>query len=290
MKTINNRIMGRMLLLACLMVSVMLCGCDVNNIIDDGDASGHATAAESFSFEVEVAQQYRLELRGINGNVELAGVSNTQTVQIWGERRVTSRSTEDARAYLSNLQARVTDGNAAVLVETLQPDDTRGRQLQVSYHLRVPYTWQAEIHNTNGNVVVDSLGQAVTIFLINGNVSVQNVTGSVSASLTNGNALLQEIYGSAHVVLMNGNIGTTIRMPPSAACIMNTVNGTIALQIPRDTSAEFTAALSNGTIDLSDLVLQGAETSPTSMRGQFGDGSGRITLKTVNGDIRVRGF
>ncbi|MGH7492708.1 MAG: DUF4097 family beta strand repeat-containing protein [bacterium] len=290
MRALYRRIIDHMFLLAFPIASLMLAGCDVGNLVDNGDASGNATAAEAFSFELQVAQQDRIELRGVNGNVELAGVSEAQTVHIWGERRVTSRSTADAHAYLSHLQARVTDGNAAVLVETVQPDDNHGRQLQVDYHLRVPYSWHAEIHNTNGNVTIDSLGQAVAIFLINGNVLAQKIASSVSASSTNGNAMLNEIHGSAHVALMNGNVDATIFMPPRAACNLNTINGTIALQIPRATSAEFSASLSNGTIGLIDLMLQSVDSSPTSTRGRLGDGSGRISLKTVNGDIRVRGF
>jgi hypothetical protein len=82
----------------------MLSGCDVGHLVDEGGAGGNATASESFSFEVQVARQNRLTLRGLNGNIDLAGVPEAQAVQIWGERRVTSRSTADARAYLNNLQ------------------------------------------------------------------------------------------------------------------------------------------------------------------------------------------
>ena len=201
-----------------------------------------------------------------------------------------SRSQADARAYLSNLQVRVEDGNGGILTETVQPEENYGRQLEVDYHLRVPDSWQAVIHNTNGNVAVDSLGEALTILLVNGNVRAQRIAGNVSASLTNGNVVLGEIRGSANIGLVNGNIAATVVMPQRGACSMNVANGTIALQIPRSTSAEFTASLTHGTISVNDLALQGTASSPTSMRGRLGDGAGRISLKTVNGDIHVRGF
>lgn len=290
MKTKPFRITHRTLLPFAAVLAITLAGCDAGNIFDNNDASGNATASETFSFELQVERQNRIELRGVNGNVELVGVPNAQTVQIWGERRVTSRSSADARAYLNNLQARVTDGNDEVLVETVQPDDNHGRQLQIDYHLRVPYTWLTAIHNTNGNVIIDSLGQTVAISLTNGNVLAQEINGDVSASLINGNVVLNEINGSASALLTNGSINATIILPPRAGCHLNTVNGTITLQIPRDTSAEFTASVANGTISLADLMLQTSVTSPTSTRGRLGEGAGTITLKTVNGDIRVKGF
>ena len=90
--------------------------------------------------------------------------------------------------------------------------------------------------------------------------------------------------------VVNGNINARVLLPPQGTCSLNTVNGGIDLQIPRDTSAEFSASLANGTISLTDLVLQNAVSSRTSMRGKLGEGAGRITLQTVNGDIRARGF
>jgi hypothetical protein len=290
MKKIRTKIMQPRRALPVILCLATMAGCDVGNIIDNGDASGNAKSSESFSFELQVVGQKRLELRGLNGNVELVGVPEAATVQIWGERSVTSKSTADAQDYLSNLQVRVVDGNDAVLVETVQPDDNRGRGLQVDYHLRVPYSWQAALHNANGNIVVDSLGQAVTVVLTNGNVIAQAITGNVSAGLTNGNVVLQDVSGSVDVGLTNGNVSARVIMPARAACNVNTVNGIIDLQIPRTTSAEFSASLANGTISLSDLTLQNASSSPTWVRGKLGEGSGKISLKTVNGDIHVRGF
>ncbi len=289
MKTKCLQIRCSLLLLAVACMAI-LSGCDASSIIGEDDASGNAAASETFSFELQVAQQNRLELRGINGNIDLAGVAGAQAVEIWGERRVTSRSTADARAYLNNLQVRVVDGNNEILVETVQPENNHGRELQVNYHLRVPLDWQAAVQNINGNIVLDSLAQSVSAVLTNGNIIAQDIAGNFAGSLTNGNVVLHEVTGSAGVALVNGNISAKVSLPPRATCEMNTVNGVIDLQIPHSTSAEFSATLANGTINLIDLILQNSSSSRTSVSGKLGDGAGRIWLKTVNGDIRVRGF
>lgn len=267
-----------------------LAGCDAGDIIDDDHAGGNGRAAEEFFFALQVRQQNRIELHGINGNVELAGVPNAEMVEIWGERRVTSKSSADARSYLANLQVRVADSDEKVFVETVQPEENEGRELEIDYHIRVPHSWGAALHNVNGNIVVDSLGQALAVVLTNGNIIARAITGNVSSTLTNGNVVLNGVQGGAEVALTNGTVSARVVLPLRAACNVNTVNGAIDLQIPRSTSAEFSASLCNGTISMTDLILHNASSSRTSMRGRLGEGAGEIALQTVTGDIQVRGF
>src|SRR5262245_17373912 len=113
---------------------VTLCvssACYINTI--DGpsdDASGNATIAESFSFTVDVLNQNRIEVWGINGPIDVVGVPGAAKAVIWGERRVTSQSTDDAREFLRHLQVQVTAGGVSniILVKTIQPAETHGRK------------------------------------------------------------------------------------------------------------------------------------------------------------------
>ena len=71
---------------------------------------------------------------------------------------------------------------------------------------------------------------------------------------------------------------------------MNTVNGNITLDLPTNTSAEFSANVNSGSIVISNLVLQSEVITPTSVTGTLGNGEGEISLETVTGDINVSGF
>ena len=71
---------------------------------------------------------------------------------------------------------------------------------------------------------------------------------------------------------------------------MTVLHGNINLDIPKDTSANFIAAVTNGVIGLSNLVLNDEVRSPHSRTGTLGNGTGDIWVETENGNITVRGF
>ncbi|MCK6561590.1 DUF4097 family beta strand repeat protein [candidate division KSB1 bacterium] len=285
MKTLTDT--RRMLWLLVSLAWLPFSACEIDRVVDAG---GQATERETFSFQVEAVNQSRLRVEGINGPVEIVGVPGATTVEIWGERRVTSQSHEDAAAYLRHLEVRVSDSREEVLVKTIQPNDTHGRTLEVVYHLRLPAAWQVQVKNVNGNVRVDSLQQQAKINLANGNVELYEISGTATAALTNGNLVMRGVHGNVSGELINGNILVETRLVPNGVCELSAVNGIISLQIPKATSAELEAKVSNGTINLSGLTLQVAASSPQTLRGRLGAGEGRIALATVNGNILVAGF
>jgi len=270
--------------LAC---ALMFSACDIDGVILPHE---EVTVSEEFSFEVEVRNQSRFRLEGVNGEIDITGVPGASKVEIWGERRVKSESAEDARDYLKNLEVRVTESSGEVFVKTIQPRETPGRTLEVIYHIRMPRAWEAVVSNLNGNVFVDSLAAKVTIGLVNGNVQLREISETISIGLTNGNVLLAKITANTFIALVNGNVDASLTLPQQGTCDMNAVNGTIALQIPQNTSAQFSAEVVNGSISTTGLILHAAATTPKSVSGRLSNGEGKITLKTVNGGIRAAGF
>jgi DUF4097 and DUF4098 domain-containing protein YvlB len=272
------------LLAAC---ALMFSACAIDGVVD---YSGDATVVEEFSFEVAVRNQNRFRLEGVNGSIDIVGVPGASKVEIWGERRVKSESTEDARAYLKNLEVRVTDSDEEVFVKTIQPRETQGRNLEVVYHIRMPDDWEALVNNVNGNVLIDSLAGNVSVGLVNGNVQLQKISGTISVGLTNGNVVLAKIVGNTLIALVNGNIDAGLTLPQQGTCEMSAVNGTIDLQIPQNTSAQLLAEVVTGSISTTGLSIHDKITAPTSVRGRLAGGEGKIALKTVNGNIIVKGF
>jgi hypothetical protein len=275
--------------LAALACALAFAACDLSEITDP-DAGGSYSATEPFSFEVQAASSRRFRLEGVNGSIEIAGVSGASTARIWGERIVRSRSSSDAQSYLREVEVRVSASNEEVLAQTIQPEDTHGREVVVNYHVRVPASWQAQLRNANGLARADSLRQRVAFEIANGQVQVYDVTGDVDIALTNGNVLIDNLLGNAHVAVTNGNVEAAMVLPASGTCAVGVVNGNIALAIPKNTSAQFSAEVTNGSISVLDLILQNAASSPKSVRGQLGAGAGKIELGTVNGTIRASGF
>jgi DUF4097 and DUF4098 domain-containing protein YvlB len=209
-------------------------------------------ARESFSFQV--VPRNRLILNGINGNVTITGSPGTGGVTVAGERRVESESQADADEQLRQLEVQVLDTADEVLVETSQPDSTGGRNYVIDYNVTVPVNTEVFVENTNGHVSVMDITRSTTVHLVNGQID-----GRVS-------------------------------LPRDGWIDWMTTNGTIDLAVPRNTSASFSATVSNGSIGVDNLSLQSETRTPNSLQGTLGDGRGRIELSTVNGNISVSGF
>ena len=250
-----------------------LTACDVRVLdSDDNVANTNFSAVEAFAFEIAIKNQTRLNLTAINGPVDVIGVAGATTAKIFGERRVESESAADAQAHLKELEVRVTDRQDEVAVNTIQPDNSHGRNYKVVYHLRLPNTWKFAVDHVNGIVTIDSL------------------RNDVSLKVTNGSVQLREVFGSVNAELVNGQLTGKLWLPVQGTCKMATVNGQILLTIPTTTTAEFSAAVTNGDINLSNLSLNNSVSTPKSLRGKLGNGQGTISLSTVNGNISVSGF
>lgn len=220
----------------------------------DGVSNTNSVAAEPFSFDVGAQGRTRLRLEGVNGTVSVTGSSAVRSVSVTGERRVGSESMEDAQAALQQLEVKVLELANEVFVETVQPREGQGRNYVVDYNVTVPRNFEVSIMNINGNVTV------------------------------------REILASTYVDIINGQIDGKVDLPQDGTIDLATVNGPIALDIPHNTSADFSASVSNGRIELSNLTLQGEDRTTSSVQGRLGEGRGVIMLRTVNGDIKAEGY
>ncbi len=265
---------SRFILLATLTVCVFCVRCGKDKSVGPGDDVRNTdfVATESFYFKLNSDDHLRLRLEGINGNVSIIGLSQSDSVVVAGEKRVGSESLQDAEAHLQELGVSVQDLTSEVFVKTTQPDETQGRSYVVNYAVVLPKEFEVLVTNVNGAVIIDS---------INNSISVQNVNGQVT---------LDEVFGSVFVSLVNGQIQAEVTLPTDGTIDMATVNGGIDLDIPQSTSAEFSATVVNGMISMFDLVLQNLVSTPNSLTGTLGDGQGAISLSTVNGTISVHGF
>ena len=239
---------------------------------DDNITNTDSEAKESFSFEVAIESRFRLRLNSFNGTISITGISETDSVVISGEKRVESENAEDAEEHLKELEVRVQGLTDEVFIETIQPQETHGSNYMVDYTITLPNHFEVLVNQINGFVAIDS------------------ITNSVSVATVNGDVNLQKIFGSTFVELINGSIDSEVTLPLDGTINMGTTNGAIELDIPQNTSAEFSANIGTGNINLINLVLLNEVSTPRSLNGTLGDGQGTIFLKTVNGNISVSGF
>ncbi len=89
---------------------------------------------------------------------------------------------------------------------------------------------------------------------------------------------------------VNGKLTGKLSVPPNGTIDMSLSNGSIELDIPQNSSADFSARLVNGNISVHNLTLKNKAETKRSLQGTLGDGEGLITLRTTNGNISAFGF
>jgi len=256
-----------------------------------GVSNTRHSAEEDFSYSIDVTTQSRFLLQGINGTVDLVGDPDATTVEVWGTRKVKSESLSDARRNLEDLLVLVATTADRVTVRTDQPENTQGRSFIVNYQVIIPEDLDARVVHVNGEIGILALTGDVDVVSTNGETRIDSISGATSVVLTNGNLLLWELFGDVEADLTNGNVTARVTMQGSALCDIGVVNGQIDLAFPFTTSADFSAAVTNGSISMgSGLTLANLQTSPTTLSGRMGSGLGTIRLRTTNGTIDVTGF
>ncbi len=226
---------------------------------------------DSFTETVSASGTDRLVVRGISGTVDVVGQHGDNRFLIEGERRVGSNTRRDAERHLDELEVELFRDGRTLVVETLQPRHSYGRRYEVDYVLTVPDDVEVIIENTNGEIVVEAL------------------VNYLSVKVTNGPVFLYDLVADVEVTTTNGDIEAELAVLRDGFVDLKTTNGDIDLFIPRTTSAELSARVTNGRVTVANLTLADVVQSVRSLEARMGSGRGEITLRTTNGSIRIAG-
>jgi hypothetical protein len=258
-----------MMLSASLILASLALGCgdDVS-----GPRSHDSVATEDFHYSFEVSEHILVSVAGVNGDINVMGLADTDSIVISGTRRVTSDDPVDAAEHLDLLTVEVENEAGVVSAVTHQPEHSDGRIYEVDYRVYIPEDLAVTITDVNGTIYIRSVAEPVTVSHVNGAVNLDGISASVMCSV------------------VNGTIEGDVTLPLDGVIGMEVVNGEVDIEIPAATSAMFLAGVVNGSISVTGLVLEDMVSSATSLSGRLGEGRGTIGLAVVNGTIAARGF
>jgi DUF4097 and DUF4098 domain-containing protein YvlB len=245
------------------------------------EAAPRTAAAQSneFRWHEPLAAGRRIEIKGVNGNVEAAPASGGE-VEVVAVKSARRSNPEDVRIEVVRHSGGVTicavypnvDGRRA---NTCEPGDgghmnVRNNDTEVSFTVRVP----AGVHFSGHTV--------------NGRVEAKNLTADVDATTVNGDVEVSTA-GLAHALTVNGSITVVMgRADWTDGLEFKTVNGSIDLSLPAALSADVEVKTLNGDIS-SDFPLTVRGTfSRRHMSGTIGGGGRSLQLETVNGSVQIR--
>jgi DUF4097 and DUF4098 domain-containing protein YvlB len=151
---------------------------------------------------------------------------------------------------------------------------TRDNDVSVEYRVRVPK------------------GVRLVARTVNGGIDARGLDGDAEGYTVNGGVTLST-RGTAIATTVNGSIDAEMGRTPDEPLEFETVNGGITLVMPAKLGAQLRATTMNGDID-SDFELtqvKGMVGRPGHLRkmtGTIGAGGPKLSISTVNGDIRLR--
>lgn len=220
--------------------------------------------SETFQRTYAFARGGTFQLQNVNGSVQVEG---------WARNEVQVRAVKTsaaAQSELDRVRIDVQSRPGTIAVRTLYPS-SEGAEIAVEYHIYVPYRiLLGSVQTVNGSVRVRGIEGRGELRSVNGNVEVLDSAGRFSARTTNGNLRLE-----------------LRKLLDGAPMDIETVNGSVVLGLPANARADLRILSMNGDFH-SDLPVSASARLPLrGLRVKLGAGGGEISLRTINGGIRL---
>jgi hypothetical protein len=238
-----------------------------------------ADSSNDFRWSGRVASGGTIEIKGILGNVK-AEASSSGEVEVVAVK-------SGRRSDPKEVEIRVVEHNNGVTICAVYPNGDPGRpndcqpgpsshssvhnnDVNVDFTVRVPQGVRFRGSTINGNVETGALGSDVEATTINGSIK-------ISAA------------GIARATTINGSITASLGSANWTSPLeFKTVNGGITLDLPSNTSAEVSAETLNGDISSDFQMNTLTRVGRKHLNGTIGSGGRELSLKTINGNIRLR--
>jgi hypothetical protein len=204
-------------------------------------------------------------LENVNGSVQVEGWDRDE-VEVSAVKTGTSEVRE-----VQQVQIEVDSEPGQVAVHTRYPKG-EGAEVAVEYHVHVPYrVLLGSVGTVNGSVTVRGVEGGGELRSVNGNIEVSNCSGRFSEKTTNGDIRLE-----------------LRRLLEGGPMNLETVNGSVLIGLPAGAKADLKALSMNGDVYSELPTPHGARPSaPHAFRTKLGTGGGEISVRTVNGGIRL---
>ena len=232
--------------------------------------TGRAEARDEWRRSYKVTKGGTFEIRNTNGQIRVEPAEG-DTVELIATRIVRAPTEEQAKRTLEEFKIAETVSADSVLVDSTGLRMAINRSRTVDYLARVP------------------AGIRVTLKSTNGDIDAKRIGGMFRAESTNGGIRASAIEGGAQIETTNGNVDLDVAGVSADGIRCSTTNGTIAITLPQDVKAQFTATVTNGDISTKDLPLATKEQTRKRLEATAGGGGPSVRLSTTNGDIRIRG-
>jgi DUF4097 and DUF4098 domain-containing protein YvlB len=203
---------------------------------------------------------------GRNGGIRVRGWDRTD-VLVRTKIQASADTDAEARRLVSAVKIEIAGGH----ISANGPDSGRDEHWNVSFEINVPRTAMLTLHTNNGGISIDDFRGTARFHAKNGGLVLNNVGGDLRGETTNGGVTVD--VGGDHW--------------DGAGLDVETRNGGIRLNLPKDFSAQLEAGTVHGGISVDfPVTVQGR------LRGHLettlGAGGPKLRAMTTNGGVTIR--
>ncbi len=255
-----------------------------------------------------------VEFRDSDGDVTFT-VGDASTVGIKVRKETDIRDAERAQRRLDEITVEVTQNGNEVRIEIRYPHRVfslsslwHDENVRVRSEVVLPRECRLAAVTSDGDIRATGMAGDVSLKTSDGNIFLAQAEGRLTTSTSDGDLTLRELKGEVEAHTSDGDIdvsGVFSRLTlsasdgnitahvlpgskPSSAWEVRTSDGDIDLFLVPEMSADLWIRSGDGSI-LCDLpvTVQG-KTEEHSLRGTLGSGGPLVTVRTSDGDVRLK--
>jgi len=150
-----------------------------------------------------------------------------------------------------------------------------------------------DVNSVSGDLEIEGDNQSMRSRLssVSGDIDTENLSGEIGAESVSGDLLVVNgVFDRASLGTVNGDIVFHARLLDDGRLDVETVNGDVNIEFAGDVSARFDIETFNGDIwsCFGPEAVRVSEYAPGyELKFTEGGGSGRVTIETLNGDLRL---
>jgi DUF4097 and DUF4098 domain-containing protein YvlB len=244
-------------------------------VLGCGESTGPGELTDEWSGQI--AQGDELEIKGINGSIEVTLASGS-TAEVSAFKRSDANDPD-------SVTVEVVEHAGGVTICAVYPDvpgqpaneclpgeqghmSVQNNDVEVNFTVLLPAGVVFTGNTINGAVTADDLLSNAFLETINGDVRVSTTQLALAATV-------------------NGSVDATVGLTTwDRDLAFASVNGNVTVEVPAATNAVVRAATASGSI--SSEFTEVVEVGPGDWRGTLGSGGRLLTIATVNGNVALR--
>ncbi|HEV8655115.1 MAG TPA: DUF4097 family beta strand repeat-containing protein [Candidatus Limnocylindria bacterium] len=277
-----------------------------------GDVGGESysdTVEERFTFD----KTPRVRVRNVSGETSITAAGAPGEIRVLARKRVSASSEDRAKRLLQNLEVRMEKHGDELLVEPHLYEQERGwldlfrgKRFRVDFEITVPAECAIDAQTVSGELSVEGVRGPLEIQTVSGDVRLEDVQGpmrlkSVSGDLDcrryvghlEGNTVSGDVtivaarLRSSQLHTVSGDVQIEGRLDPRKEHRFKTISGDIELALAEpDVTIEYRSASGDIECELPARIVKRGRKDYSVV---IGGGLGHVGVKTVSGDLTVRG-